>query len=299
MEQLHPKLENELITRSEIKQKWLNLSHNFIPEGDEWLALDLSLLMENQRLMNDLDHSDNMSQFKRISIPLVRRIFNETWPVRKLCQCWTYLGPTGPAYWQTRKGLKTDPSSPVVYTKKLRSELIYEAVKDLRAQTNLDIEDIVKLAKDIQEEITADVIKRILAAAAFGIIARKKNLEKQIINVSKLIKSETGKKANWIVASKEIAKLLGIEADDTASYFWDTFNLIINPSLNNQLLIGYKGEDQFDAGFIYVNYVPLSASPMVLDPDSFIPRRSLLHRFGIGFRPKNGIFHFGKVMIRD
>jgi hypothetical protein len=46
------------------------------------------------------------------------------------------------------------------------------------------------------------------------------------------------------------------------------------------MLMGYKGDSYMDSGYFYCPYVPLTQTPVVLDPESFCPRKGILTRYG-------------------
>lgn len=58
---------------------------------------------------------------------------------------------------------------------------------------------------------------------------------------------------------------------------WKTYS---DPLLQGQNLMGYKGASCMDSGYIYAPYVPLTRTPVVLDPNVFIPRKGILTRYG-------------------
>lgn len=49
---------------------------------------------------------------------------------------------------------------------------------------------------------------------------------------------------------------------------------------NGEILMGYKGESYMDSGYFYCPYVPIAQTPVVLDPDVFIPKKGILSRYG-------------------
>lgn len=46
------------------------------------------------------------------------------------------------------------------------------------------------------------------------------------------------------------------------------------------LLMGYKGNSYMDSGYFYAPYVPITQSPVVLDPNVLIPTKDILTRYG-------------------
>ncbi len=47
-----------------------------------------------------------------------------------------------------------------------------------------------------------------------------------------------------------------------------------------KVYLGFKGQSYMDAGYIYAPYVPLSRSPMILNPTNFEARKGILTRYG-------------------
>ena len=48
----------------------------------------------------------------------------------------------------------------------------------------------------------------------------------------------------------------------------------------DEILIGYKGSNPMEAGFVYSPYIPIQMLPTVVNPDDFQPRKGLLTRYG-------------------
>jgi hypothetical protein len=49
---------------------------------------------------------------------------------------------------------------------------------------------------------------------------------------------------------------------------------------DDELLIGYKGSNAMETGYIYSPYIPIQMLPTVVDPNSFQPRKGLITRYG-------------------
>ena len=47
----------------------------------------------------------------------------------------------------------------------------------------------------------------------------------------------------------------------------------------NQILLGYRGSQFLEAGAVFAPYIPLIMTPLVYDPDTFVPRKGLLTRY--------------------
>jgi len=108
--------------------------------------------------------------------------------------------------------------------------------------------------------------------------------------------------ASWAVVSPEVATILetlpgmvvdndgsgnigniGITKLGTMSRKW---NIFVDPLLSgteryNKILMGYKGNQVYDAGYIYCPYIIGVMSPVIFDPATiFVPRRGILSRYG-------------------
>jgi hypothetical protein len=47
-----------------------------------------------------------------------------------------------------------------------------------------------------------------------------------------------------------------------------------------KILMGYKGSSYMDSGYFYAPYVPMTQTPVVLDPNSFNPNKGIMSRYG-------------------
>ena len=47
----------------------------------------------------------------------------------------------------------------------------------------------------------------------------------------------------------------------------------------NQILLGYRGGQFLESGAVFAPYIPLIMTPLVYDPDTFVPRKGLLTRY--------------------
>ena len=103
--------------------------------------------------------------------------------------------------------------------------------------------------------------------------------------------------ANWIVCSPEVAAIfetatagfapapsesftssLGVQYVGTVANRWRLYKDPLFPA--GKLLMGYKGDSYMDSGYFYCPYVPLTQTPVVLDPEGFVPRKGILTRYG-------------------
>lgn len=200
----------------------------------------------------------------------------------------------------------------VAKTRKLKAVWSYEAQQDLRSQHNLDAE--AELTAVLAQEINLEIDREVLGdlrnnagtvaawdfSTAIGQTIKEKYeaLYVKIIEVSNVIHRKTLRGgANFIVTSPEVASIfetatagfapapsetftssLGVQYVGTVANRYRLYKDPLFPS--NQLLMGYKGDSYMDSGYFYCPYVPLTQTPVVLDPESFCPRRGLLVRYG-------------------
>jgi hypothetical protein len=197
-------------------------------------------------------------------------------------------------------------------TRKLKAVWSYEAQQDLRSQHNLDAEAELTavLAQEINLEIDREVLTDLrnnsgtVAAwdfnTALGETIKEKyeSLYVKVVEISNVIHRKTLRGgANWMVTSPEVASIfetatagfapapsetftssLGIQYVGTVNNRWRLYKDPLFPS--NQILMGYKGDSYMDSGYFYCPYVPLTQTPVVLDPESFCPRKGILTRYG-------------------
>jgi hypothetical protein len=197
-------------------------------------------------------------------------------------------------------------------TRKLKAVWSYEAQQDLRSQHNLDAEAELTavLAQEINLEIDREVITDLRNNAgtvsswdfntALGDTIKEKyeSLYIKVVEVSNVVHRKTLRGgANWLITSPEVASIfetatagfapaasetftssLGIQYVGTVNNRWRLYKDPLFPQ--GQILMGYKGDSYMDSGYFYCPYVPLTQTPVVLDPESFCPRKGILTRYG-------------------
>lgn len=197
-------------------------------------------------------------------------------------------------------------------TRKLKAVWSYEAQQDLRSQHNLDAEAELTavLAQEINLEIDREVLTDLRNNAgtvaswdfntALGDTIKEKyeSLYVKVVEVSNVVHRKTLRGGcNWIVTSPEVASIfetatagfapapsetftssLGIQYVGSVNNRWRLYKDPLFPT--GQMLMGYKGDSYMDSGYFYCPYVPLTQTPVVLDPESFCPRKGILTRYG-------------------
>ena len=215
-------------------------------------------------------------------------------------------------------------------TRKLKAVWSYEAQQDLRSQHNLDAE--AELTAVLAQEINLEIDREVLADlrnnagtiaawdfnTALGETIKEKyeSLYVKIVEISAVIHRKTLRGgANWIVTSPEVASMfetatagfapapsetftssLGIQYVGTVNNRWRLYKDPLFPS--NQIMLGYKGDSYMDSGYFYCPYVPLTQTPVVLDPESFCPRKGILTRYGKKMLREGSKF-YGRMSIAN
>jgi len=119
--------------------------------------------------------------------------------------------------------------------------------------------------------------------------------------------------ANFIVCGPEAANILEFTAGFRASVTADAdsgmvgamksgslskkFDVYVTHAFpRNVILVGRKGGSFLESGYVYAPYVPLQVTPTIFDPDTFVPRKAVMTRYGKKMvRPDM----YGLVVIRD
>jgi hypothetical protein len=119
--------------------------------------------------------------------------------------------------------------------------------------------------------------------------------------------------ANWIVTSSDISskfeQLNDFRASDAlqkegvdigimnAGTIQGKIKLHKDPLFPNcKILMGYKGNSILDTGYIYCPYIPLLSTPTVLDPNSFVPNKGIMCRYGKKLVEDGGLF-YGTITV--
>jgi len=118
--------------------------------------------------------------------------------------------------------------------------------------------------------------------------------------------------ANFMVVSPTVSTILesipGFAADNSdaekmeyafgiqkAGQLNGRYRVYKNPYMNeNTILLGYRGSQFLEAGAVFAPYIPLIMTPLVYDPDTFVPRKGLLTRYAKKMlRPE----FYGKIYV--
>ena len=198
-------------------------------------------------------------------------------------------------------------------TAKLKARWTLESQQDLMAYHGLSAESelLAVLGDEIRREIDRRIINHLWRVASGGNVNWSSaigagyngtqrewdmTLYDAILDANTLIYKKRYRDATWILADPDtctrLAKLDGFtevkpEWSGGASRGVERFGIINNRfqvykdawGTPNQMLLGHKGSNMFETGYIYAPYVPLYTTPVLMDPNDMVPRRAVMSRF--------------------
>lgn len=255
----------------------------------------VAVMLENQRLHNETcTDTGDIAQFKRISVPLVRRITGG-WFASRLVSTQVMLGPTAIGYYAN--GNMIDSTVLTSKISKFKTVWCYEMQQDLRSQHNLDTEAQLTavIAEEISMEFDRMVVTKLIEAAAHRktvkfdrLTGDKMDRVKSLIGnmVDEGAEMYDAPRPTYIVTSPNLAESListfrAPRATLRMSYAgeWEGVQVYCDPLLSpGSVLMGRRGNG-YDAGAILAPYVMLMQTPVVLDPNTFMPIKGLLSRY--------------------
>ncbi len=202
-------------------------------------------------------------------------------------------------------------------TRRLSATWTFEAAQDAQAQYALDLEQetLAAVAQEIATEIDQEILlalRRLPGAptatynqnAVSGVATfvgdEHAAFATLVSRVSNLIASRTRRgPANWMVVSPAVLTLLqsartSAFARTTEGNFDAATNTQFVGTLNNSIkvyldtyatdnevaMLGLKKSDQ-EAALYYAPYVPLMNTPVIIDPDTFLPTVGFMTRYGL------------------
>jgi len=102
---------------------------------------------------------------------------------------------------------------------------------------------------------------------------------------------------NWIVTGTDVAtrlqKLRSFTFDgnveggmvQSGPFLFGTlqnrWRIVVDPLFPaNKILMGYKGNQFFETGYVHAPYIPLIQTNVLMDPNDFTPRKGFMTRYG-------------------
>jgi hypothetical protein len=154
------------------------------------------------------------------------------------------------------------------------------------------------------------------AGASVNFTDRNIALLYKVLEMSNIIHRTTLRgPANWMVTSADIAskfeQLNDFRSSDAMNKDGVDIGITSSGTIQGKIklykdplfpqckaLMGFKGSSMLDSGYIYCPYIPLLATPTVLDPNSFTPNRGLMTRYGKKLVEDGGLF-YGVITVSN
>jgi len=110
--------------------------------------------------------------------------------------------------------------------------------------------------------------------------------------VATIIESIPGFAANSNGDAADMEYAFGVQK---AGQFNSRYTVYKNPYMTeNTILVGFRGKQFLEAGAVFAPYIPLIMTPLVYDPDTFVPRKGLLTRYAKKMvRPE----YYGRIYV--
>ena len=122
---------------------------------------------------------------------------------------------------------------------------------------------------------------------------------------------------NWLLCAPHVATMLetaarlsgGIDkADGPTNFgpgtiqfrgkFMGRYDLFVDPLYpEGEIMMGYRGGNAMDGGYVYAPYIPFQALPTITDPETFQPRKGILTRYGkVAVAPASRFFRIIRLV---
>jgi len=306
--------------KTEEKVAWEEILEALLEGVDEERIPIYKSILENQhRYLKEREESNQCQPSKLPIIPIVRRILSDM-TIMDLVGVQPMDGPVALVYKlripnkeETEEG--TNLSLEIVsqaieaYSRKLTAAWTLEVEQDLNSclGLNFEAELTAAIAHEVAYEHNTEWLHRLSDIANQSSYEIDDNAE-LIIAINKAandIAANTRRGAgNWIVVSpttlariQEVAyrnmspRDMFVAAEEPSAgtdlKFVGTLNKTMKVYVNmyatdDEILVGYKGVNgELDTGLIFSPYVMLMPSGVVIDPETFEPRITLMTRYGV------------------
>lgn len=312
---LEDELAERAIQKKALLEKWTPAGFFRDNDDDPWGNMDASLILENQRLYHDdpargCDNEYNR-YLRRLSVPMAYRVWRNL-IAHSIVSVQPFFQVEDDCYALEHEGDKTRmvKSRLKATDHKMKAVWSLEAAQDLRSHNNIDAE--AELCAVISQELCLELDRHVLnvlrresatqttwdfnAALGDTIMEKYESLYIELVNTSRVVEMMNGRgAANWIVTSPEIASIfetatagfdpvssdwfsrnfgLGVQYVGTINSRWKLYKDPLFPT--SSLLMGHKGNHPYDSGYFLCPETLIKLAPVVLDPNSFAPRRNIV-----------------------
>jgi hypothetical protein len=239
-----------------------NWEHTNLLEGvSKKNKQNLAVILSNQNLFNKNFSRDGDDNFKRISIPLVRKVFGGI-VEKNIIGFQAMIAPTSFLFYEEVKEKKSNYDEVLAKTKRLKTFFPDYEFKNIDSEAEL----VASLAWDIEEEIWAEILTDLVNNS--GTVAKAQtSLDVAIQEVSNAILVKTKHGPNWLVTTPQIIEKISnlynyrsIDEEKTSTlhqvgilegmrvYTFDKFP-------ENKILMGFRGNNE-QSGYFYCPYIP-------------------------------------------
>jgi hypothetical protein len=159
-----------------------------------------------------------------------------------------------------------------------------DGVETLGTNANVTFVDFATTALSLAPRHVGEVYSNLLAAVNFA--------------AQDIYKTTFRGAGNYIITSPIVAAMLqsaaklegGIDSSEAGQLganiqykgkWAGMYDVYVDPMWpEDEILVGYKGANAMETGYVYSPYIPVQMLPTVVDPETFQPRKGLITRYG-------------------
>ena len=159
-----------------------------------------------------------------------------------------------------------------------------DGVQTLGTNANVTFVDFATTALSLAPRHVGEVYSNLLAAVNFA--------------AQDIYKTTFRGAGNYVITSPIVAAMLqsaaklegGIDAKEAGQLganiqykgkWAGMYDVYVDPMWpEDEILVGYKGTNAMETGYVYSPYIPVQMLPTVVDPETFQPRKGLITRYG-------------------
>jgi len=235
---------------------------------DDHIKQQVALIMENQRIMNEVitDHDDLINRF---SIPILRRVFGDNKYEEGLNPLFRIISVQGMMAPNDKINVCGEEEVVSAMTRKLKTSPPVPDYSKGSINLNAECDACLFTSQAMRSEIVREVLTD-LRRTSLPFFLKNGTKDKLILQAIGQIKNRTGKDGNfWIAGNFEnVRSYMGI-SDLDSIYPPDSNAPTLYKGLPNsilkyvitdesfpetQILVGMKGESHYDAGYFYCPY---------------------------------------------
>jgi hypothetical protein len=172
-----------------------------------------------------------------------------------------------------------------------------------KVASNVFVVDFGATALGLQPRHVGEVYANLLAAinvASQDIYRTTLRGPGSFLVTSPLVASllESAAKLEGGVAPADGPTNMGGNSVEFRGKFMGRYDLYVDPMYpTDEIMVGYKGANAMDAGYVYAPYIPLQQLPTVTDPETFQPRKGILTRYGkVMIQPSSQFYRIIRIV---